>query len=115
MKRLILIALIVGCTVPAHFSAWAFSEHSVKLTPDGVDYPLIRLTPYRSPTGDPYARSFGIRRWLNPAGSEKNDFDLTFKEANDMFELYSGYGVLGHGEAVFTNAAAHWRKLHRGR
>jgi hypothetical protein len=115
MKRLIIIALVPSVLVLSQLFACAAESNSVKLTPFGVDYPLIRLTPYRSPEGDPYGRTFGIRRWFVAAGAEMADLERTYQESNEMFDLYGGYGVLGHGEEVFTGAAARWRKAHRGR
>ncbi len=115
MKRCIMVSLFcVGITVSGAL-AFAFPPYTVKVNPFGVDYPLIRPLGYPTREADPYERSFGIRRWLNPAGSESIDFKKTMDEAYNMFELYGGYGVLGHGEAVFTNAAARWRRYHRGR
>jgi len=151
MKRSILVSLFcVGITVTAAL-AFAFPPNTVKVNPLGVDYPLIRPNGYPSRNADPYERKFGIRRWFNPIGDEKNDAEKTYEEVygslvNDkswhrgmfkptwemsvsdamtkiervpevrgMFQLYGSYGVLGSGEAVFTNAAARWRRNHRGR
>jgi hypothetical protein len=40
-----------------------------------------------------------------------NDVDL----GNVWDEKYGWYGVIGHGEDVFTRKASEWRKTHRGR
>ena len=115
MKRSILVSLCcVGITVTGVL-AFASPPNTVKVNPFGVDYPLMRPLGYPTREADPYERSFGIRRWFNPAGQEANDFRKTIEEAFNVFELYGGYGVLGHGEAVFTNAADRWRRHHRGR
>lgn len=86
----------------------------VKITPYGVKYPLTRPTAYYSSEADPYQRSFGIRRWQKPLGAENDDYGKTLAETQTWLDMYSGYGVLGHGEGVFTQAAARWRKTHRG-
>lgn len=86
----------------------------VKVTPHGVKYPLTRPTAYSSPEADPYQRSFGIRRWLKPLGAENEDYGKTLAESQAWLDMYAGYGVLGHGEAVFTGAAERWRRTHRG-
>ncbi len=115
MKRFILLLLCcVGFTVTGVL-AFASPPNTVKVNPFGVDYPLMRPLGYPTREADPYERGFGIRRWFNPAGRESNDYDKVVEETAAMFELYGGYGVLGHGEAVFTNAAANWRRHHRGR
>jgi hypothetical protein len=95
--------------------ASAMEPVSIKVTPYGVDYPLIRNTYYPSPKGDPYELSFGVRKWLNPIQStDSAEYKATFAAASDWFDLYSGYGVIGHGEEVFTNWAANYRRLNRG-
>jgi hypothetical protein len=84
--------------------------------PEAVDYPLIRPTAYPSRKGDPYETTFGVRRWLNPVRSRQDpDFKQTVQESLSWFDVYSGYGVPGHGEDVFTRAGAQFRRLHRGR
>lgn len=114
MKRVIIAAVFCLGLVAGNMLAWAWPSHSLKITPYGVDYPLIRPTPYPTPDPDPYERSFGIRRWLNFNGSETKDYQRTYAESRNWLNLYGGYGVLGHGEAVFTSAAAAWRRAHRG-
>lgn len=106
---------ICAAIVATSVAALAFPPNTVKVTPFGVDYPLIRPLPYQSREGDPYERSFGVRRWFNPVGLESIDHEQAMDETRVLFDLYGGYGVLGHGEAVFTRAAARWRKHHRGR
>ena len=115
MRRVIIAAVLCIGLAAVHVTAWAWSPHSMKVNPHGVDYPLIRPIPYPTSDPDPYERSFGIRRWLHFAGSEINDYRRTYAETRQWFDMYGGYGVLGHGEAVFTNAAERWRKTHRGR
>ncbi|MDQ7783775.1 MAG: hypothetical protein RDU20_12905 [Desulfomonilaceae bacterium] len=115
MRRPILVSLFCVAIAVTGTLAFAFPPNTVKVNPFGVDYPLIRPLGYPTREADPYERSFGVRRWLNPAGQETNDFKKTIQEAYNMFDLYGGYGVLGHGEGVFTSAAERWRRNHRGR
>jgi hypothetical protein len=115
MKKTIFVTLIAASIAAGCVTAWAAPPNTVKVTPFGVDYPLMRPLPYPSREADPFERSFGVRRWFNPVGQETNDYERAVTAALEMFELYGGYGVLGHGEAVFTNAAARWRRVHRGR
>lgn len=110
---LILTVLFVSMLSPV---AGASSLHSVKVTPYGVDYPLIRGGMYPSPLNEPFERSFGVRRWLRPLTlTQDTDYEATMQESLKWFKTYSGYGVLGHGEDVFTSKAARFRMMHRGR
>lgn len=111
VPAILLIILSVCCTV-----ALAAPPNTVKVTPHGVDYPLILPVPYPSPKGDPYERRFGVRRWLFPLRpNEVTDAERVLDESYHWFQLYGGYGVIGHGEDVFTRKAAQFRKTHRGR
>jgi len=115
MKRLLLLSMICASVAAAYSPASAFAPDSVKILPYGVDFPLIAPSGYESPTGDLFQRSFGIRRWLRPTGSEEDNFQKTLQETYKWHQIYGGYGVLGHGEEVFTNQAERWRRSHRGR
>jgi len=115
MKRFLLISLICAAVAAAYSPASALTPDSVKILPYGVDYPLIAPSGYESPTGDFFQRSFGIRRWLRPIPTEEALFQKTLRETYKWHQIYGGYGVLGHGEEVFTNAAERWRRYHRGR
>ncbi|MBI5250064.1 MAG: hypothetical protein HY912_11270 [Desulfomonile tiedjei] len=115
MKKTTLAGVMCLVLFGSCVTAWAMQPVSMKVTPHGVDYPLIRNTYYPSPKGDPYELSFGIRKWLNPIQStDSSEYRATFNDAVNWFDLYSGYGVIGHGEEVFTNWAANYRKLNRG-
>ncbi|MFH1113886.1 MAG: hypothetical protein V1792_08195 [Pseudomonadota bacterium] len=114
MKRLILLSLCCVGVAMSGVLAFASPPNTVKVNPFGVDYPLMHPLAYPTREADSYERSFGIRRWFNPAGQESNDYEKVMEEATAMFEIYGGYGVLGHGEDVFTNSAAQWRRHHRG-
>jgi hypothetical protein len=86
------------------------------VNPEAVDYPLMRPTAYPSRKGDPYEATFGVRRWLNPVRSRQDpDFKQTVQESLAWYQVFSGYGVPGHGEDVFTRQGAQYRRLHRGR
>ncbi|MBI4965553.1 MAG: hypothetical protein HY913_19910 [Desulfomonile tiedjei] len=112
-----LAALIVVAAIALSASvAFAWPATTLKVQPYGVDYPLISPMSYPSSKGDPYERRFGVRRWMNPfRPNEFTDADRTLDESYRWFQLYGGYGVIGHGEDVFTRKAAHFRKTHRGR
>lgn len=110
-----MIALFV-LSMAAFGNASAEPTTSTKLLPYSVDYPLKKSTNYRSPKGDPYELAYGVRRWLNPnLTSGSSQVVATRNEAENWFEIYGGYGVLGHGEEVFTHRAAAFRRQHRGR
>ncbi|HMK34502.1 MAG TPA: hypothetical protein VK463_05515 [Desulfomonilaceae bacterium] len=123
------IALFALCLVlwAACALAWAQSTSGVKLIPYSIDYPLTRtsyyIPPKRGPLGtsgrDPYEFTFGVRRWfLWPIQDLQNpqsiEFRQTLDESKNWLDLYGSYGVLGHGEEVFTKEAASWRARHRG-
>lgn len=115
MKRMLLISLICAALTAAYSTASALAPDSVKILPYGVDFPLIAPSGYESPSGDPFQRSFGIRRWLRPIGTDEESCQKAIRETYKWHEIYGGYGVLGHGEEVFTNQAERWRRSHRGR
>jgi hypothetical protein len=96
--------------------AWAPAQTGVIINPAAVDYPLTRNTLYPSRKGDPYERTFGVRRWLNPIDTREDpDFRQTLLETQNWYKMFGGYGVIGHGEDVFTRRGAQFRRTHRGR
>jgi hypothetical protein len=96
--------------------AWAPAQTGVIINPAAVDYPLTRNTLYPSRKGDPYERTFGVRRWLNPIDTRDDpDFKQTLLETQNWHKMFGGYGVIGHGEDVFTRRGAQFRRTHRGR
>ena len=109
--------LILGALIALSASiANAWPPTSLKVQPHGVDYPLISQVGYPSSKGDPYERRFGVRRWMNPfRPNEVIDAERTLSESYNWFQNYGGYGVIGHGEDVFTRKAANFRQTHRGR
>jgi hypothetical protein len=108
-----ILVIILSLCVTAAFAA---PPNTIKVTPYGVDYPLIITVPYYSAKGDPYERHFGVRRWLNPLRpNETIDAEKVLDESYQWFQRYGGYGVIGHGEDVFTRKAAQFRRTHRGR
>jgi hypothetical protein len=124
IKRLApILALILSSACTA---AWAQSAVGVKIIPYGIDYPLTRtafyVPPKRGPLGtsgtDPYELSFGVRRWFQHAIQDVNslastEYRETLRESENWLDLYGSYGVLGHGEEVFTKAAAAYRARYR--
>lgn len=115
MSKNITVALFVILAASFGF-AYAESTSSPKLLPYSVDYPLKKSSNYRSPKSEPYELTFGVRRWLNPnLTSGSPQVVAAVNEANNWFDMYGGYGVLGHGEEVFTHRAAAFRQRHRGR
>lgn len=116
MKRLYKIALICVLISGLCLPCWADPPASMKINPQAIDYPLIRASLYYSKKDDPYERSFGIDRWLNPLKMRHNPrYEMTVSESQEWFQRYSGYGVTGHGEDVFTRQGAQFRRIHRGR
>jgi len=116
MRNVTLVAVVCLLLIGSVTTGWTMQPiTSVKVTPYGVDYPLIRNSYYPSPKGDPYELSFGVRKWLNPIQfTESAEYKAVFAETENWFNMYGGYGVIGHGEEVFTNWAANYRKLNRG-
>jgi hypothetical protein len=111
VAALLSILILALCT-----PAWAETINSVKINPNAVDYPLSRSTPYISETGDRYEMSFGVRRWLRPLRMVQDLMhEETVKESVNWFNQYGGYGVMGHGEDVFTRQGVAFRRQHRGR
>jgi hypothetical protein len=115
MKKVSLVPLVAVMLALMWSLAPAAPLTSVKVMPYSIDYPLIRAVGYPTPAGDSYERSFGIRRWLRPAAGERAAHDRTLEAAYKWYQMYGGYGVLGHGEEVFTRQAARWRQEHRGK
>lgn len=115
MNKVVILILAAALTLGASV-ALAWPPTTIKVTPHGVDYPLISPVGYPSLKGDPYERRFGVRRWLNPfRPNEFIDAQKTLDESYHWFQIYGGYGVMGHGEDVFTRKAARFRNTHRGR
>ncbi len=84
-----------------------------KILPHSVDYPLISPQPFPSAKRDPYRWSFNVRRVFTSVYGR--DYENTLIELLSRHQLYGGYGVLGHGEDVFTSRAAQFRRQHQGR
>lgn len=126
-RKSLVFALCLALAAPCALG-WAQSAVGIKIVPYAVDYPLIRTTyyspPKRGPLGtsgvDPFELTFGVRRWfLRPIESVRDSKANEFREAldasRDWLDLYGSYGVLGHGEEVFTRQAAAYRATLRGR
>lgn len=113
MKKLIILGL--ACITALTAVSWveATGPSHTKVMPYSLGYPLIRSRPFPTPLGDVYQAQFGVRRVLSSVVNA--DFDATLIEVARWHDLYGGYGVLGHGESVFTNRAARYRKMHQGR
>lgn len=119
MRNTTLVAAICLFLFGSCMTGWAMQRDSIrdsiKVTPYGVEYPPFRNSYYPSAKGDPYELTFGIRKWLNPIQTtDSAEYKATFQETVNWYDLYGGYGVIGHGEEVFTNWAANYRKLNRG-
>ena len=114
LKKYFLALSAILLTLAAYLEAPA--QTGIILNPDAVDYPLIRSTPYRSRKGDPYETTFGVRRWLNPIETRDDPYyKQTVLESYNWYKVFGGYGVIGHGEDVFTTRGAQFRRTHRGR
>jgi hypothetical protein len=116
MKKTCLFSILVILGFVIAATACADPLSSLKVNPQGVDYPLVRNSHYPSDDSDPFTMSFGVRTWLKPLKMAQNPmFEQTEQESNNWVRRYSGYGVLGHGEDVFTSQGAQFRRQHRGR
>ncbi len=112
------ISLIAAAFVLCLALAPAYSDPlgSVKITPEGVDYPMVRtkLYPHKKermpPTRETFETIFGVRRWLGTTSMEADLLQRTLEESMEWNQRYAGYGVLGHGEEVLTPEAAVFRK-----
>ena len=114
LKKYLLVLSATLFTLASY--VWAPAQTGVVINTEAVDYPLIRSAPYPSRKGDPYEAAFGVRRWLNPIDTRDDpDFKQTLLEAHDWHEVFGGYGVIGHGEDVFTGRGAQFRRTHRGK
>lgn len=119
MKR---VLLTIGlCTVLSMWglSALAAGVNHTKVTPYGLGYPLIIPGRHTVPGSeafqrnqDVYRQSFGVRRMFR--GIRSRDYATTLLETLNWHALYGSYGVTGHGEDVFTDRAARYRKAHQG-
>lgn len=115
MKRFCFAIAICMLLVITSLPSWAEPTSGPKINPYAVDYPLIRTAPYRKATGYLYESAFGVRRWLRPLRMAKNPmYEQTLSEAQAWFSRFGGYGVMGHGEDVFTAKGAQFRRTHRG-
>lgn len=104
------ISMLLGLCVTANCDAQAAYP---KIMPYSLQYPLISKVPFRSRSGDPYERGFLVQRFLK--GVQARDVLTTLRECIDWYDVFGGYGTIGHGEDVFTAKAAYWRKTHRGK
>jgi hypothetical protein len=111
MVRITLLACFLAALTLT--GAMAADQIHTKLLPHSVNYPLIRPVPYSSRTADVYEMSFGVRRMFK--GYSNEDYERTLVQSINQHQAYGGYGVLGHGEDVFTNRAARYRRTHRGK
>jgi hypothetical protein len=106
---------VLSLTVVMCMPAWGEVPGSVKINPTAVQYPLAKNSQYLSTTSDPYQMSFGVRRWLRPLRMTQDPMhEQILRESVQWFQRFGGYGVLGHGEDVFTRQGAAFRRQHRG-
>jgi hypothetical protein len=104
---LLMLSVGVACAEP---------YTSTKIIPASVDYPLVRTKLYphkkekRPPIDYDFEAAFGVRRWLGATSHENELVQLTLEESREWNKIYGGYGVLGHGEDVFTEEAAIFRQ-----
>jgi len=127
MKAILLITCICALLVPAtclgqpYPSQASGSFIAPKVTPEGVFYPTVRTKLYphkkeKTPLIEPnFETMFGVRRWLGATTQERELLENTLSESKNWLELYGGYGVLGHGEEVFTQKASIFREQTRVR
>lgn len=126
IRKVCRVGILFLAISTACLAAWAAPPTSVKVLPESVDYPLIKPEPYKPPKGqvsqgDDFEIAFGVRRWLDALvmlnGMRLPPFPQfwdTLAESEKWLELYGGYGVLGHGEDVFTTEASRFRQHNRG-
>ncbi len=115
MIRKSFLALFISLLILASYE-WAPAQTGVIINTEAVEYPLTRNTTYPSRKNDPYELTFGVRRWLNPIETREDPgFRQTLEDSINWHQVYSGYGVIGHGEDVFTRRGAEFRRTHRGR
>lgn len=121
MKKSLLIPILCFAFAVPSVDAWAAPPIGVKIMPEAVEWPLVRPVPYKPPKRDIrgediYELTFGVRRWLSGIeGPDGVNFQQTLLESQKWLELYGGYGVLGHGEDVFSREGARFRRQDRGR
>jgi len=121
MRKNVLIPVLCVVFSISCLCAWAAPPIGVKILPESVEYPLLRPAPYKAPKRDLrqqdiYEMTFGVRRWLSGIeGPDGQNFQNTLLESRKWLQLYGSYGVLGHGEDVFTREGARFRRLHQGR
>ena len=105
------VVILILAVVAFGVRAEAAERLHTKTLPHSIRYPLISPGPYKSSTNDPYQHTFGVRRYFKSVIA--SDYDNTLMESVSRHKVYSGYGVLGHGEDVFTNRADIYRRRHR--
>jgi hypothetical protein len=113
MRKIAVFAFLSTLIAAACLPAQAYEPMHTKIMPHSIEYPLISPMPYPSATGDPYQGSFGVRRVFKSVVGK--DYVDTLLESIEFHRLYGGYGVLGHGEDVFTDRAARYRRSHQGK
>jgi hypothetical protein len=113
MHKVALLIVLLSVMAVCSSVAWSAGPPHTKLLPYTIHYPLISPVPFPSVQRDPYRQFFNVRRMLRTV--IERDFGSTLIESVKWFDIYGGYGVLGHGEDVFTDRAAAYRKLNRGR
>ncbi len=109
-----LLALVLSLSVCIMSDAWA----EPKIRPESVKYPLRRTQLYASKKAfeSVFNRSrtfetvFGVRRWLHFIPQEQELLETTLNESEEWLNRWGSYGVLGHGEEMFTLEAARWRR-----
>jgi hypothetical protein len=113
MNRIAVFVLLMAVTLPGGASGMTVESYHTKLLPESVSYPMIRPGVYPYAGGDTYAATFGTVRLFKSV--VPSDYDTTVREALHFNKLYGAYGVLGHGEDVFTARADRFRNAHQGR
>jgi len=113
MRSTILIGLCLVMVLAIALSVQAQGVHHTKVHPHAMQYPLISQVPFPSRDADPFRGSFLVNRLLK--GYSPSEFEMALRETLDWHTRYGSYGVLGHGEDVFTRQAARFRLRHQGR
>ncbi|MFZ5865364.1 MAG: hypothetical protein ACOYXY_05760 [Thermodesulfobacteriota bacterium] len=113
MRSTILAGFCLVIVLAAAPWVQAQGVHHTKVHPHAIQYPLISPVPFPSAEADPFRSSFLVKRLLK--GYSPSEFEMTLRETLDWHTRYGSYGVLGHGEDVFTRQAARFRLRHQGR
>jgi len=109
-------AIFAGLCLVMALAASSVQAQGVRHTkthPHAIQYPLISPVPFPSREADPFRSSFLVNRLLKSYSPA--EFEMTLRETLDWHTRYGSYGVLGHGEDVFTRQAASFRLRHQGR